>query len=380
MDIQELKTLRKEIHAHPEVSGNEKETSQRIINFLKGYSPDEMITDLGGHGILATWDSGKSGPDLLFRAELDALPIQEENDFLHKSVNKGVAHSCGHDGHSTILCGLAQRLASEKPESGKVRLLFQPSEENGEGAKKVLEDPKFKPIQPDYVFALHNIPGYPLNEVIVKEGSFSAAVNSIVIKLRGKTSHAAEPENGINPAMALSEIIREGLLLSDNRPEREDMRLITPVYLILGEKAYGTSAGFAEIHLTLRCWNNSNLENLQEIIQAISAKIAKKHGLSIDFDYTQTFWANENDKPSVDIVWEAAEKKGFSISERETPFKWGEDFGMFTSKYRGCMFGLGAGKDCPAIHNPDYDFPEELIETGVEMFLEIIHQIHSRHV
>jgi len=380
MNLEKLITLRKDLHRYPELSGEEFRTALQIFDFLKETKPDEIMTEVAETGIMAVWDSGKKGPSILIRGDMDALPITETNQFSHASHNKGVSHACGHDGHSTILCGIAQTLAHKKPKAGKVILLFQPSEENGEGAKAVIQDSRFKAIKPDYVFALHNLPGYPLNAVIVKEGNFTAAVNSIIIHLKGKTSHAAEPEHGLNPALAVANIIKESLKLSINDEKRDDMQIITPIYMSLGEKAYGTSAGEASVHLTLRCWHNENLRKLETDIQSLARTIAKEEKLKIEFEFIQTFFANENDTQSTNFVREAAKKTGRSIVERDFPFKWGEDFGVFTSTYKGCMFGIGAGIECPALHNPDYDFPDELIETGVQLFIQIIQKIQQEHV
>jgi amidohydrolase len=364
--------FRKTLHANPELSGEEKQTAARIAEFLASCNPDALVKNIGGHGLIATWDSGKEGKTILLRADMDALPIEEINEFEHKSNNEGVSHKCGHDGHSTIMCAVAAYLATNKPQTGKVHLLFQPSEENGEGAKAILESPEFESIQPDFVFALHNIPGYPLNEVIVKENAFTAAVNSIIINLKGKTSHAAEPEHGINPAMAVSHILRESILMEYNHSEKGDMRVITPVYVELGSKAYGTSAGKASVHFTLRCWNDQQLEKLEKDMEQLAKQYADRHRLEVSFDYTQTFHANNNNPEAVEAVRKAAKSKNLSLTEKQHPFKWGEDFGLFTSKFKGCMFGLGSGENCPALHNPDYDFPDELIQSGRDIFAGII--------
>ena len=375
----QLIAFRKKLHSQPEVSGNEKETAQHVLALLKTCNPDAIISDIGGHGILATWDSKKNGKEIIFRAELDALPIEEINEFAHKSTYAGVSHKCGHDGHATILCGLAQHLSANRPQTGKVRLLFQPAEENGEGAKAMLEDKKINGIQPDYIFALHNLPGYPLSEVVVKEKTFTAAVTSIIIHLKGKTSHAAEPEHGINPALAIAQIIEQSLALADNKPEKEDMKVITPVYIEMGEKAYGISAGEASVHLTIRCWNDENLLALQKNIEKLSNEIGKKFGLKTSFDYTQTFHANMNNLEAVAFVRKSSVNQNLRLTERPFPFKWGEDFGLFTAKYKGCMFGLGSGENSPALHNPDYDFPDELIKTGVTIFSGIINQLNTKN-
>lgn len=379
IDYDTLKQFRRTLHANPEVSESEIETAKRVTEFLKNCNPDELITDIGGTGIIATWDSGKEGNEIVFRAELDALPIQEINTFDYASTIEGVSHKCGHDGHATILCGLAKYLSENKTTQGKVRLLFQPAEENGEGAKAMLADKKFQNIQPDYIFALHNLPAYPLHEIVVKENSFTAAVNSIIINLHGKTSHAAEPENGINPALAVAEIITHSIAGENNNPEKEDMRVITPVCIELGEKSYGVSAGEANVHLTLRCLDNTHLRQLEKEIETLSKAIAERYNLKIDFEYTQTFFANVNDKSATAIVKKSALKNNLSVTERSYPFKWGEDFGLFTTKFKGCMFGLGAGENTPSLHNPDYDFPDALIETGVRIFSGIIDQLNTNN-
>lgn len=373
--LDRIKQFRRELHAYPEVSGKERETAARIAEFLKNCGPDELLTEVGGHGILAVWNSGVTGQSILLRAELDALPIEEVNTFEHKSKKNGISHKCGHDGHSAILCGVAQILSERKPKKGKVCLLFQPAEEIGEGAESVLQDSRFKKIDPDFVFALHNLPGYPSGKVVLKQGVFTAAVNSIIINLFGKTAHAAEPEHGINPALAVAEILEESALLSNNSPQEDGFRVVTPIYTQLGEKAYGISAGTASIHLTFRCWNDDDLLELEREIEQLCTKIATKNRLKIEFEYTQTFRANVNDSLATEIVRKAAVKKGISVVEQSYPFKWGEDFGLFTSRYRGCMFGLGAGESSPALHNPDYDFPDEIIEPGILIFEGIINQL-----
>ena len=215
-----------------------------------------------------------------------------------------------------------------------------------------------------------------MSEVVVKEDTFTAAVNSIIINLNGKTSHAAEPEQGFNPALAVAEILKDSLSLANNFPEKKDMRVVTPVYMELGSKDYGISAGAASVHLTVRCWNDENLHKLEKNIEELSKEIAAKYSLTASFDYTQTFHANMNESSAVNLVRKSASSGKFTLVERSYPFKWGEDFGLFTARYKGCMFGLGAGENLPALHNPDYDFPDELIETGVNVFAGIIDQLN----
>lgn len=367
--------LRKELHQHPEVSGKEVATAKRIISFLKQFPPDEMITAIGGTGIVAVYNSEKPGQTVLFRCELDALPIEEVNDFEHRSVHKGVSHKCGHDGHMAILCGLAIKLHLKRPDTGTVVLLFQPAEEDGSGAQKILSDSKFKNIQPDYVFALHNLPGYSKDLIVVKNNIFSCAVSSIIIKLKGITAHAGEPEKGINPALAIAAILSAFNNYIQPDITQNEYRIITPVYIQMGKKAYGVSAGAGEIHFTVRSDSSAAMKETARYLEEKAAKIAGSYQLEIAVKWIQTFEANENETTAVDLVRKAAHENDFELLEKTTPFSWGEDFGLFTQKYKGAMFGIGIGKEMPALHNPDYDFEDEILQTGISIFHHISKQI-----
>lgn len=366
--MKELIAFRRELHKYPEVSQKETKTQQRIIDFLTARAIEPQ--KVGGTGVLVTFDSGKPGKSILLRSDHDALPIQEVNTFDHRSTFDGVSHKCGHDGHTAIMCGVATYFHQNPPQRGKVHLIFQPAEENGEGAKAVLKDAGFA-VEPDFVFALHNIPGYPLHSIVHREGSFTAAAKSIIIRLDGKTSHAAEPEMGINPAAAISELIAMFSRVSQPDLERDDFALTTPVYLHMGELSYGVSAGHGEVHYTLRTWNNETMASLTSKILEETERICSSYQLKPTISWTEEFDANQNDPRAVKFIRAAMMENGFAGEERATPFKWGEDFGLFTTEYPGAMFGIGAGEDCPALHNPDYDFPDDLIETGIKMFTTI---------
>lgn len=377
-DNKELELLRKKLHKNPEVSGKETQTAKMIVTFLEKYAPDEIITTIGGTGIIAIYEGKKSGKTVLFRCELDALPIEESNTFEYKSINKAVSHKCGHDGHMAILCGLAKELSKNRPTSGKVILLFQPAEEDGSGALKVFTDPKFS-FKPDYAFALHNLPGFPLNQIVVKTDTFTCAVNSMIIKLKGKTAHAGEPENGINPALAIAEITTQFNTEIQAKIDQEKFCLITPIYSKMGKKAYGVSAGKGEIHFTVRSNSNLHMQQLEKALESIVAKIAMKYQLKYKVSWTQSFQANENDASAVNYIKKAAKTVGLETIERSVPFSWGEDFGLFTQQFPGAMFGLGAGISSPALHNPDYDFPDEITASGVAVFYQISKEILHAH-
>jgi len=373
-----LTTLRHDLHRHPELSGREEETAGRIRTFFREHCPaDEVISGIGGHGLTFIYNYPQPGPTVMIRCELDALPMQEPNDFAHRSVNEGVSHKCGHDGHMTILADLALRLQEQPPARGRVVLFFQSAEETGEGAEAALQDTRFTAQAPDYVFALHNIPGAPLHEILLTPTSFSPAVQSFSIHLTGKEAHAAEPENGRNPAAAISRIVAALAPLNVHDPSRENFCLLTPVHLTLGQKAYGISPGEGELHYTIRCWTETGLEQLKTLIRQEVSRISSGEELQHAINWFEYFPATINSPEARAVVQSAATGLSKSVSERAHGFTFGEDFGWLAEKYPSAMFGLGAGKNCPALHHAAYDFPDELIDTGAALFAGIVYSLLS---
>ena len=368
---QSLLALRHDLHQHPEIAGQEAQTAQRIIDFVSQYAPSEIIENLGGYGVAAVYRFGTGGPTILFRCELDALPIQEINTFAHRSVTAGISHTCGHDGHMAIVAGLAPWLSECAFETGTVILHFQPAEETGRGAEAVVNDPRFARLQPDYVFALHNVPGFPQHQLLWQHEQYSATVQSIAISLFGKESHAAEPENGVNPARAIAELIQSFSQFAQPDTTRADFALITPVHVLMGQKQYGISAGYGELHLTLRTWRTSRMDEIVTAMNECLAIICDLHTLRYETEWFDYFPATVNNDFCNDVVIRAATENGLQMALQPTPFKFGDDFGWFTQRYPGAMFGLGAGENTPALHNPDYDFPDALISTGLDLFKRI---------
>ena len=375
LNVEDIIKLRREIHQNPELSGRERYTSERIKKFISKFNPDETITEIAGNGIAFVFKGKEEGKTILLRSELDALPISEQNSFEYKSLNDNVAHKCGHDGHMAILSGLASLLNNNKPKKGKIVFLFQPAEETGEGAKSVLEDKKFNAVKPDYVFALHNLPGFSINSVIIKPGIFASASKGMIVKLSGKTSHASEPENGISPVPAVASIIQKLPLLPDKMPNKKNFSLITIIHLRVGSVAFGTSPGEGEIMATFRAFENDDLDTLTKMSEKIIKEEAKNYGLKYSVDWTEEFPSSINNNGCVGIVKKCSEKLNLNIIEIEEPFRWSEDFGHFLNKYKGVLFGVGSGKEHPDLHNPDYDFPDSIIKPSVELFYSITKEI-----
>jgi len=376
-DINKIIEFRKELHSSPELSGKEKYTAKKIKNYIQAFNPNKIVEKIGGSGIAFVFDSEQPGPNIMFRCELDALPILEVNKFKHRSINNGVSHKCGHDGHMAVMVGLAKLISFTPPPKGKVTLLFQPAEETGQGALKVIEDPKFKKITPDYIFAFHNLPGFAKNKLIVKEGVFSYASSGLIVRLTGKTSHAAEPEKGMNPAFAVSAIIKAIETFSIMRGNTKPMIIVTPIHIKLGERAFGTSPGFAELMFTLRASTDKDFQYIKSILEKTVNENATSYGLKVDFEWVEEFPVTQNHTQCNQYIVDAANDLGFPLHYLKEPFRWSEDLGHFLTQYPGALFGIGAGIDTPALHNPDYDFPDEIIKTGIQLFSRIYQKILS---
>ena len=371
--------LRHILHAHPELSGNEKLTNKILNEWVRQTQPDLLIEKIGGYGLAAVYrGNGKrrteNGKRILIRGDIDALHIPEPNDLPYKSQNQGVSHKCGHDGHATILCGLAQWLSEQRPERGEVVLLFQPAEETGQGAKAILEDPLFEQIKPDVAYGLHNQPGFEKGQVVVRQGCFAAASFGLKLCFDGRTAHASQPETGQSPSELIAQLIHH------LEKKREQLKAVKPLttfvitHAILGEETFGVAPGHAEIWLTLRSFNDRNLELMStEIIEFCRAK-AKDHLFEFSFSEHEAFAATNCDDNCIKTIEQSAQNLELNIGHLAEPFRWSEDFGRFGSVCPIGFFGLGSGTELPPLHDPMFDFPDDILETGMTMFWEIIRQ------
>lgn len=364
--------IRRELHQHPELSGHEARTARFVEDKLQAFHPTKVIRHVGGHGLLVEYFFSEDGPTVLFRADMDAVAVQEPDDIPHHSQTPGVAHKCGHDGHTTILLRFARMLSERPLPKGRVLLLFQPAEENGSGSKAVLDTKVLDYYKIDKAFALHNIPGYPASAVLCKEDSFTCAVVSVSITLTGKTSHAAEPQKGISPIPATLNIVDELLRWNNTDIQSDDYFLSTIVEIHVGEEAYGVSAGNSVIRTTLRAKTDKLLhQHAQQLKELVATECKRTPDLQHEMEWLEPFSANENDPQSVGMIKNAALRNNLPYIELQTPFSWGEDFGLFTQQYKGAIFGLGSGENCAPLHSPQYDFPDEVIETGATLFYTI---------
>ncbi len=373
-DLMELTEFRRSLHRYPEVSGEEAQTAKTIVAALMKMSPTRIVTGLGGHGVAATFDSGQDGPTVLFRAELDALPIEERNDAIAWSSEiAGKSHVCGHDGHMTMLLALGRMISRSPIARGRVILMFQPAEEDGSGAKAVVADPAYQEIKADWAFAIHVEPGSPFGFVSTRVGLMNCASLGLKVKLSGKTAHAADPQDGVSPALAVAKLIPalDALGNGEGGPLNDDFRLVTITHANIGEPTFGIAPGEAEVFATLRTAGDAGMAALEATARGLARDVAAEFGLSVQFEVHDNFAASVNDPEAYEVATQAMEAIGVPYGQENVPMRASEDFGVFGWGAKAAMLCLGPGEGYAALHNPDYDFPDDLIPIGSAIFERI---------
>jgi len=371
--IKALTKLRHSLHQAPELSGAEAATADTLSRFLRPTRPDQLIEGLGGDGFAVIYDSGEPGPSVLFRAELDALPIPEQTGLDYTSQTAGVAHLCGHDGHMAILAGLGLWLGGNRPARGRVILLFQPAEETGAGARAVLNDPQFASLRPDWAFALHNMPGMAMGSVAVGAGAASCASVGLRFRYHGREAHASLPETGASPASALAALMAWVSRHSAAPEMGPGFRLATLCHLNMGVPAFGIAPAQAEAFVTLRTVDDSGLEAFVQDLSATAQ--AHANGVSLEISRHDHFNATRNDSQAAGYVSRARMALGLAQGDFALPMRASEDFGALSAATRTALFFLGAGEFHPALHNRDYDFPDALIPIGVSLFVRTLEEV-----
>ncbi len=375
-DIAELTDFRHTLHRFPEVSGEEKRTAATIRAALGPLKPDQIVTGLGGHGVAAVFNGEAPGETVLFRAELDALPIEELGSPPHRSTIPGKGHMCGHDGHMTILLALGRLVARRRPARGRVILMFQPAEENGAGAAAVLSDPRFAALKPDWAFALHNMPGLPLGHATLRAGTMMCASQGLRIHLTGKTAHASMPETGTSPVHAVARLIPALLALGPGGALDERFRMVTITHTRIGEPAFGISPGYAELWVKLRTREDGPMAALYAEAAALVRAEAARDGLAVDLATQDAFSATVNDAAAIARLTAALEALSIPHDERNLPLRGSEDFGRFgEAGAKMAMMFLGSGERHAQLHNPDYDFPDDLIAIGTGIFHKVMRDL-----
>ena len=343
--------LRRKLHENAELSMHEQKTQQILKDFLQENTDLQIIEQPGFFCGLRKAEKARRGP-IALRADIDALP----------ALN-GAAHYCGHDGHSAILANVAM-LESGCQRDRDVYFLFQPGEETGQGARiceKFLEENGVEEI-----YGLHNIPGFPLNQILLKNGTFACGSVGLAITFKGAVSHAAYPEAGKNPAGALAALVL-GIERLIERQRKDDILMATVIGIDAGSDNYGISAGEGTLRLTVRAEKQEQLTALLKEIRQLVKLLAEKYGLEYHVEEKDYFPATENHIENVEKLRIIAHNLQLSVTDLSEPMHWSEDFGNYLVKFNGAFFGVGAGEDHPQLHTSDYQFPDEIIDTASAM-------------
>jgi len=362
--------LRNKLNQTPEQSNFEVKTSEIIMDFFSALKPDQTIRNLGGHGLAFVFKGKEKGKNIMFRAEMDAIPVSVTQSYNLQNDNH-FAHYCGHDGHMSILAGLGVYLSQNRPEKGKVILLFQPAEENGKGARNILDDVRFKKIAPDYIFGYHNLPAYPMGSIICREGVFCAASAGIKFKFKGQSKHAADELYLNNPLFALSNTILEFHELNHKDIFKDD-GYVTIVGANSGKINFGSTPAEANLFITIRAVRTDDFEMLLKTVEKIARDIAMKDKLGFRISLHDEFNAVVNDDECLKMIKFSALRNDFEYISLKRPNLWSEDFGYFLENYHGAMFCIGAGEHCAPLHTINYRFPDEIIEPGIKALIGII--------
>jgi amidohydrolase len=270
-----------------------------------------------------------------------------------------------------MLLALGRMISRQPVAQGRVILMFQPAEEDGSGAKAVVADPAYQEIKADWAFAIHIEPGRPFGYVSTCPGLVNCASLGLKIKLTGKTAHAADPEDGVSPAQAIADLIPALVALGRGGSIDEDFRLVTITHVKIGEPTFGVAPGDGEIYATLRTAGDEAMESLETTARTLANTAAEKFGLSVDFEVCDNFAASINDPDAYAVATEAMDAIDVAYGDAGVPMRASEDFGVFGWNAKAAMLCLGPGEDYAALHNPDYDFPDDLIPIGSAIFERI---------
>lgn len=346
--------LRKILHENAEPSLMETNSKRIIMDFIRENTSLEIIDC--GKWFYAVYSAENSNKNIAFRADFDAVMCSD-----------GTAkHLCGHDGHSACLAGFAAQIERIAP-SVNVYFIFQPAEEIGKGAEMCCDI--FRECRIGEIYGFHNIPKCAENEVLLLKNTFACASTGMEITLTGKPSHAAYPEQGINPAAAIAEII---LCINEYlKVQRRGIVLGTVIGVDAGSSSYGVSADKGVLRLTLRAEYQDEYDKLLKAVKEYSEAIAEKEKLLCKIKLIEEFPATENYAESVEKVRKAAENLGLTVSYPSEPFRWSEDFGHYLHHTKGAFFGIGCGINHAGLHTEDYVFNDRIIETAIKLLTEI---------
>lgn len=369
----EFVQLRRDIHRHPELAFDEHRTSALVADKLQGWGY-AVERGLGGTGLVGQLVRGNGQCRLGLRADMDALPIQEKNDFAHHSRHAGRMHACGHDGHTAMLLGAAAQLAAKPDFDGTVYFLFQPAEEGEGGAPAMIADGLFERFPMDAVFGLHNWPGLPLGQIAVHHGPVMACADRFDIEVRGHGAHAAMPHQGVDPVLAGAALVQALQSVVSRNADPQDAAVLSVTQFHAGD-AYNVIPDVARIGGTVRAFRPELRAQVEDAMQRVCAGIGAAFGANVNFEYRRGYPPTINSHAEADFCAQAAAEvcgKAHVLIDPK-PSMGAEDFSYFLQEKPGCYIwlGNGPGEGGCTLHNPHYDFNDEAIPYGVAYWVRL---------
>ncbi|PKO35557.1 MAG: amidohydrolase [Betaproteobacteria bacterium HGW-Betaproteobacteria-7] len=378
--LAELTAQRRDIHAHPELAFDEYRTADMVARELERYGL-EVHRGIARTGVVGVLRAGDSSKMIGLRADMDALPLAEMNEFPHHSKHQGKMHACGHDGHTAILLGAARYLATHRDFDGTVVFIFQPAEESEGGAAVMIEDGLFDRFPVDAVFGLHNWPGIPVGEMMVMAGPVMAGTCAFEIIVRGHGCHAAMPHQGVDSIVAGSQLVQALQTVVSRTLHPCESAVVSVTQFHAGE-AWNIIPEEVVLRGTIRSFKPEVQENVERAIERLCSGIAAANGaqISVRFDHRYP--------PTVNSVAEASFCQGVAASifgEEQVltdvlPSMGAEDFAYMLREKPGCYVWLGNGPGTGGctLHNPHYDFNDELLTLGVSYWVKLVEQALPR--
>lgn len=377
-----LVEMRHRLHREPELAFEVDQTASVVASELDRHGFD-VITGVGGSGVVASLRLGRSDRGIGLRADLDALPIDEAGDPPYRSRSSGAFHGCGHDGHSTMLVGAGRLLAERASFEGVVHLIFQPDEENGRGALAMIDDGLFERFPMDSVYGLHNLPGLDLGRFALQPGPMAAFEENFEITLEGRGGHASMPELTADPMVAGAEMITAlQTIVARALPPNE--HTVVSVTEFITDGARNIIPTNAVIRGDTRGFTEDVSRAIQSRMGQIVEGVARAHGIEADLDYRRGFEAVINTQEETAVAAQAArEVTGARVDPSFGRVGFSEDFGQMLDRSRGCMVLMGNGVSGSAgsqLHNPYYDFNDGAIPYGVEYWVRLVEHVLTPHL
>ncbi len=377
----QFQTLRKDLHAHPELCYQEHRTAQIVLDQLTSMGI-ETHSEIGVTGVVGVINGQQPGAGIALRADMDALPLDEHNDFSHASIYAGKMHACGHDGHTATLLAAASYLAKNRDFCGTVYLIFQPAEEGGAGAQAMIDDGLFERFAIDEIYGYHNWPGYEQGMVGLTAGAMMASASEFEIKVVGKGAHAAMPHLGADPLLVSCQLVQalQSIVTRSINPQESVVLSVTKIHC--GD-ATNIIADDCTIEGTVRCFSEGALQLIEERMGKICLDLCAAFECEGLLNFKRSYPATINHKAQVEFVREVAEDLlGTDQVVPFTPTMGSEDFSFYLLQKPGCYFvignGLGGHRDqghgigpC-MLHNPSYDFNDVLIPIGASLWVKLV--------